>query len=379
MLSPRRPLRELAHELVQLESDGVVLQRADGQVIDHNPAATRLLEMTTGQLVGSSSLDDTWEAITPLGDPIDGSGHPAMQVLATGSPVVGFVMGVRIGNGAHRWLRVDSWPVVHDGEIAALTQFADITEAVEARRALDAGLERLQRHVLPPVEPAIPGVRVHTRYRNVVEPLQVGGDFCDVYQVNPRRYGFFIGDAAGHDLDTVATTMVAHHTLRAAGLHLTRPGRVLEWLHRTLLATDDSVYCSAIHGMLRLNPPTGISIEFANAGHPRPILCSRGEAHVVEPAGSIAGALPEFGIPPTVVLQLAPGDHLVMYTDGLLDSPSPRLSDDDLVARLGTAVASGDDPMAIIDELIASADTSAQDHRDDTAVLVFQVDSDPSA
>jgi serine phosphatase RsbU (regulator of sigma subunit) len=115
-----------------------------------------------------------------------------------------------------------------------ITQFLDITDEVETRCAVDLGLERLQRHVVPRAAPEIPGLLVHLRSRNLVEPLEVGGDFCDIYQASRRRYGFLIGDAAGHDLDTVATTMVAHHTLRATGLHLARPGRVLRWLHATL-------------------------------------------------------------------------------------------------------------------------------------------------
>jgi len=374
MSDSNRPLTALAVELVDRQPNGVVVQASDGRVVDHNPAAAVVLEMTSDQLVGSSSLDDSWEAVTPLGDLIDGSNHPAMRVLQTGVAVEGFVMGVRTGAGSYRWLRVDSWPVAVEGTRGALTQFADITEAIEARRELDAGLERLQRHVLPPADAAIPGVTVHTRYRNVVEPLQVGGDFCDVYRVTRSRFGFFIGDAAGHDLDTVATTVVAHHTLRAAGLHLIRPGRVLEWLHRTLSATPDSVYCSAIHGALRLNKDTGVSVEFANAGHPRPIHISGGRVTVVEGAGAIAGALSDFNEPPSVSLILAPGDVLIMYTDGLLESPSPRLTTDDLVAQLSRAVSAGGEVMDVIDDLIAAGQEPGSDDSDDTAVLAFRAD-----
>lgn len=374
MSRSNRPLSALGVELVDRQSNGVVVQASDGRVVDHNPAATTVLEMTPDQLVGASSLDDTWEAVTPLGDRIEGPDHPAMRVLQTGEAVEGFVMGVRTGTGSYRWLRVDSWPVDVDGEPGALTQFADITEAIEARSELDAGLERLQRHVLPPADAAIPGVTVRTRYRNVVEPLQVGGDFCDVYRVTRSRFGFFIGDAAGHDLDTVATTMVAHHTLRAAGLHLIRPGRVLEWLHRTLLASPDSVYCSAIHGVLRLKKSAGVSVEFANAGHPRPIHITDGQIVVIDGAGAIAGALSDFDEPPTVALALAPGDVLILYTDGLLESPSPRLTTEDLVMRLRTALAAGREVMDVIDDLITAGQEPGNDQGDDTAVLVFHVD-----
>jgi serine phosphatase RsbU (regulator of sigma subunit) len=149
---------------------------------------------------------------------------------------------------------------------------------------------------------------------------------------------------------------------------------VLEWLHRTLLATPDSVYCSAIHGALRLNKHTGVSVEFANAGHPRPIHISGGQVTVVEGAGAIAGALSDFDEPPSVSLLLVPGDVLIMYTDGLLESPAPRLATEDLVAHLRRAVSAGGEVMDVIDDLIAAGQEPGNDDSDDTAVLVLSVD-----
>jgi PAS domain S-box-containing protein len=340
MVDRGRPLAQVALELLERQSIGVVLQDASGHVVDHNRAAGEVLQMSSEQLVGKSSLDESWEAVTAIGQPLDGTDHPAMRVLATGTAVTGFVMGVRTGGGSFRWLSVDSWPVRIESEAGVLTQFLDVTEEVTARSRLDAALERLQRHVLPPENPSIPGVTVTMRYRNVVEPLRIGGDFCDVYQASRNRFGFFIGDAAGHGLDTVATAVIANHTLRSAGLHLTRPGRVLQWLHHTLRATEDSAYCSAIHGNIRLQPD-GVVVELANAGHPRPIHIHHGAVDVIETAGQVAGALDDFVEPPTVSLALAPGDELVFYTDGLIESVTPRCPPEAFARRLRNAADTG--------------------------------------
>ncbi len=360
-----------AVDLARLQRSGVVIQNATGEVIDHNPAALIVLQMTSDQLLGRTSLDPSWAAVLPDLQPLSGDDHPAMKVLSTGLAVEGFVMGVRTGTAVYRWLQVDSWPIrLDDGSSGALTQFADITVAIEAREAMQSAMDHLQHNVLPPRAVDIAGMSVWTRYRAVTAPLQVGGDFCGVYPIDDQRHGFFIGDACGHDIDTVSTTMVAHHTLRAAGIHLTRPGRVLAWLDDTLKATPGAVYCSAIHGTLAVEGDGPANIELANAGHPRPIHVHRDGVSVIESAGTLAGAVDEFDEPPTVTVELALGDEIVFYTDGLTDSLSPRISDSELAALLETESRSGGSSMDVIDKLMNIDHRSARS--DDTAVLVMR-------
>jgi len=363
-----------AAELVRSHADGVIIQNAAGEVIDHNPAAAALLEMTPDQLIGATSSDPTWQAVDSHGEPLAGDQHPAMRVLATGSSVPRFDMGVRTGRGAWRWLRIGSWPIDLDGQRGAITQFADVTGEVESRRLLSTAIERLQEHVVPAENPVIEHLDVHVRYRNVVEPLQIGGDFCDIYPIGDDRHAFFIGDACGHDLDTIATTMVAHHTLRAAGLHLTRPARVLRWLDDTLDATPDTVYCSAIHGLLRRMPDGEFTVELANAGHPRPVLLrADGSVVEIETSGHIVGAGLRFIEPESVTFTMRVDEQLVLYTDGLLEGHSPRLTVEDLIDRLTTARREGRPAIAVVDELVDTADSPL--NRDDTTAMVLRVTS----
>lgn len=370
-----RWLDALASRLVDEQVDGVLVQSSSGSIVDYNPAACVVLDMTADQLSGRTSLDPEWQATDETGRPLEGSEHPAMRVLATGVAIPHFVMSVRAGGGSVRWLRVGSWPVDLDGERGAITQFTDITAEIESRSALEEALQHLQRHLLPPERPEIPGMQVHIRSRNVIAPISVGGDFCDVYAVSDDRFGFFIGDACGHDLDTIATTTVAHHTLRAAGLHLARPGRVLAWLDDTLLASPDTVYCSAIHGKLTRTAQSSFTVELANAGHPRPILIRDGLASVVAEAGGIVGSGLKLPEAPEVTFELGPGDQLVMYSDGLIESLVPRIEAIDFVHRLQRASDDGVAAIDLIDDLLAQAEEA----RDDTTALVFHVDGDAAA
>jgi hypothetical protein len=376
----RRPIELAARELILNQRTAVVVQNANGRIVDHNPAALDALAMTADQMLGRSSLDDGWMAVGADGRPMAGHEHPAMRALASGRPVLDVVMCVRGGDGTSRWLIVDSFPIPGDpsgppDRPAVVTSFVDVTAAFETRALLERSLERLQRHALPDEAIEIDGMDVHVRYQNVTAPLDVGGDFIDVIKVHDDRHKFFIGDAAGHEIETVATTLVAHHTLRAASLHLKRPDRVLTWLHNTLRATPDTVFCSAIHGSVQ-RTDRGFEVRFANAGHPPPILVRGRGARQLDRHGMVLGTANDFRPPPIVTQTLERGDQLVLYTDGLIESLEPRWTPDDLCDALASHAALGSDAnrtvIDVIDELIARS-SDDEHRRDDIAVLVFDV------
>ncbi len=366
-----RLLDQVAPFVARHQRAGIVVQDSAGQIIAFNAAALDALVMTSDELLGRCSLDPDWQAVDRELTPIPGDQHPAMRVLADGHLVVGEVIGVRVGTGTYRWLTVDAWPVDIDDQRCVVSQFTDVTGTLAARAELDAALERLQRHALPGRDIEIPGIAVHVRYRNAAAELEVGGDFIDVFAVGDDRFKFFIGDASGHDLDTVATTIVAHHTLRAASLHLKRPGRVLTWLHDTLLATPDTVFCSAIQGTLTVGQRR--TIRFANAGHPAPILVRGDRVRMLDEHGMIIGALESFSEPPAVTVELRPGDQFLLYTDGLIESLQPRMTPEHLAARCRSAALEGTPLIELVDALIASAVVD-EENLDDIAVLLFVVD-----
>lgn len=142
LLASREQLRTLFDEM----EEGVVLQTSDGDIIESNPAAERLLGLSTDQLVGRSSTDAGWRCIRDDGSPFPGEEHPAMVVLRTQEPVSKVVMGVHKPDGSLTWILINSRPVHEPGEPPmALTTFQDITEERRARELTRqlAGQERL--------------------------------------------------------------------------------------------------------------------------------------------------------------------------------------------------------------------------------------------
>jgi hypothetical protein len=360
---------DVAAFLVERQLSGVLVMNADGRITAHNPSALRVLEMTPEQLAGTSSLDPRWEAVDQYLQPMPGERHPAMIALATGQPVRGTTMGVRVGDGAYRWLRVDSWPLDDGGVV---TQFKDITGELGAQARMADALDLLQRHALPGEHPASDWLSVRSRYQARPGALDVGGDFLDVFSVDDERLGFFIGDASGHDLATVTSMVTARHTLRAAGLHFHRPAQVLRWLDDILASTPSTVFCTAVYGTITPAADHGIDVVLGNAGHPPPVHVSANGASLVEPHGALLGAFDSFRDPPTVELHLAPGDRLVLFTNGLVDSCRPRLIHEELVELLIGSHDGGDvDPYEVLDLIVQRCIDEGGPDRDDMAYLVL--------
>lgn len=129
----------VAMAVMSAMSEGYVFQNMDGEIIDHNPAACRILRMTPDQLRGKTALDPDWIAIRE-----DGSGFslrhlPAMISMKTGKPCFGVVMGVKVKGDSPRWVQVNS-DAVFDPEtkqmIGAVATFSDITPQIVMKKSL---------------------------------------------------------------------------------------------------------------------------------------------------------------------------------------------------------------------------------------------------
>lgn len=177
----------------------------------------------------------------------------------------------------------------------------------------------LQRSLSPPNLPAIEGLDVAVLY----EPFaaeEVGGDFYDHFPLGAGRSGFFLGDVCGKGPEAASITSLARYTMRTAAMLHEGPWATLADLNAALRmwARDEMQTCTAVYGEIDVaaDPATA---RLAVAGHPAPLIVRAGGS--VEPVvahGTILGAFedPAFH---TCAVNLAPGDAIVVYSDGLLD------------------------------------------------------------
>jgi hypothetical protein len=232
--------------------------------------------------------------------------------------------------------------------------------------------QALQRGVLPPDVPSIPGIEVATAYSPAAE--DVGGDFYDLWPLGASTWGFAVGDVCGIGADAAAFTSLARATLRAMSITGAPPPEWLRGLNAALLlgALDEpggERFCTVVTGMLRLDGD-GAELRLTTGGHPPPILFRQGKAPAYLPlAGTLIGVLPEVAIGELDV-PLDPGDKLMLYTDGVTDVRQPdgtTLGERGMLELLGE----GSEPAAsLVDELMARLQADRPPD-DDVAILVL--------
>ncbi|MEO0760497.1 MAG: SpoIIE family protein phosphatase [Pseudomonadota bacterium] len=232
--------------------------------------------------------------------------------------------------------------------------YGEITE-LYARIETDLGAAAaLQRTNLPPVVGEVNGCRIGTfcRYHG-----HVGGDHLGYFPVGRRMIGFFSIDVAGHGIASCLLAMRLAQLLDpgsnsasiafAAGTRRARaPHEVLGDLNRMFMTgLDHDIYFTMAYGLLDVRKGTA---GICTAGH-WPAAVQRADGSVVfmesgtaPPVGLIEDA--EF---PVAHIDLAPGDRLMLYTDGLTEAPG-----DDEHGMMGMA------GLGRLIEALADADTA---------------------
>lgn len=112
-------------------SEGVVLHARSGAVLDFNPMALALLQLTSSQLLGRTPLSPDWKALNEDGTALPTKLNPSLMALTTGVHQKNVVMGIQNGDEQIQWLSLNAVPLYLDGQESpshAVTTLADITE-----------------------------------------------------------------------------------------------------------------------------------------------------------------------------------------------------------------------------------------------------------
>jgi len=190
----------------------------------------------------------------------------------------------------------------------------------------------LQRSLLPPELPDIPGVELAAGYEAAGEGNEVGGDFYDVFEATPGRWRFAIGDVCGKGPEAAAVTGLTRHALRI----LAREGHdvptVLERLNALIVDEGSRArFITLIHGELMPTAAQGqpAVVSLVCAGHPQPlVLRSAGGVDVVADPQPLLGVLDGVTFKQDT-FRLFPGDVLLCVTDGVTERRcGDRLLDD---------------------------------------------------
>jgi sigma-B regulation protein RsbU (phosphoserine phosphatase) len=249
------------------------------------------------------------------------SGRPQRDVLLTGA------VGSR-PEDVHHW-NASFFPVRHDGEVIGLcVVVADVTTERRLAEALAASEERhrrlaedLQSSLLPPDLPQPTGTELAAVYRPGGTGATVGGDFYDLVDLDDSSWLLVIGDVEGTGPVAASITAAVRYAIRAGAVRTSDPADVLHTANAVLLRHGAPTGTCTVACVLARRAGDRIDLRAASAGHPLPLIL-RGGTCAVEELGSpgpLLGSLPEIDLP-TAGTILAPGDVLVLYTDGVTEA-----------------------------------------------------------
>ncbi len=231
----------------------------------------------------------------------------------------------------------------------------------------------LQRGLLPPDLPQVPGWSATPRYRPAGAVNDVGGDFYDLFETTAGWLAV-MGDVTGHGAQAARLTAVARFALRAVAELTGDPLAAIRQLNSMLL---DEPELSLVTLACILLGPSGedgsAQVHVVRCGHPAPLRRSGDEVTELGEIGPIVGAFAEARWRATTET-LQAGDGLLLYTDGVTDltGADERFG----AARLASAFAAGRiDPgetVARIGGKLAAFRVGPQ--RDDEALLALRLD-----
>jgi sigma-B regulation protein RsbU (phosphoserine phosphatase) len=382
-------LEDSTEDLYENAPCGYLSTFTDGQIARVNATLLAWLGYDRGELVGRRYFSDLLTA----GGRLYHETHFA-PLLAMQGQIGGVALELQAADGTRLPVLVNS-AVKSDaaGEpllirttiVDARDRRACERELLRARREADRERERLQllvttlqRTLLPPELPQVPGLQT-AAYYHAASLDEVGGDFYDLFALARDRWGLFLGDVCGKGAAAAAVTSQIRYTLRAAAVYDPDPAAVLGTLNTALRRDYDrngGRFCTAAFGVLTANSG-GFDLSLASGGHPAPLLLrADGTASFqpVEGGGPFLGVIDDavFGAGP---IRLNPGDTFLLYTDGLTEARTghgrERYGDQALLAfAAGLAPATA---VSAITAISALLDGLGDGLDDDTAVLALSV------
>lgn len=306
---------------------------------------------------------------TVLGSAGDEFHALALAAVARGSLIARALL-VRRGRG---WREEELDEITGLGARFALTLH---TRALQARtetlyRRSEHTARTLQQSLLPTVIPDVPSCELAIRFVPAGAGDLVGGDFYDVFPVADDHWAIVVGDVCGKGPVAAAVTAMARWTLRSFAASVLSPAEVLRSLNDAMLRQElGGRFITVVYALLSVRDGEA-HVEVACAGHPPAIFVSdAGVPAKLDAHGDLLGIWPEVRLH-EIDLHLAPGESLVLYTDGVSDRGPGSERSPERALRAAGAEPSAD---ALADALREEAEREGNGTRarDDVAVVVVR-------
>jgi sigma-B regulation protein RsbU (phosphoserine phosphatase) len=261
---------------------------------------------------------------------------------------------------------------------------AHITVALERARLIEAYVEKqrmeetlklahdIQMSMVPKIFPPFPDRSEFDIFATLAPAKEVGGDFYDFFFIDNDHLCFAVGDVSGKGVPASLFMAVTKTLFRATASNGGTPGEILARLNAEICRDNDSCMFVTLFCAI-LNIRTG-QVDYGNGGHNPPYyLHQRGVSPLENPGGRVLGLVEQSPYASGRMI-LAPGEALLLYTDGVTEAMNPSetlYSDQRLEQFLGTN--RGSAPRQIIGDLIGDVKQFAggAPQSDDITVLAL--------
>ncbi|WP_242432795.1 PAS domain S-box protein [Streptomyces sp. Root1310] len=372
-------INELA-ALVESSQDAILAHTLDGYITYWNAAAQRLYGYTAEKAIGRH--------VSLLAPPeLRGEIRELLQRLRHAEKVEHYETLRMTSTGALRDVDVTLWPTrdTHGAVIGACAIVRDISDRKRAEAELKALYEQ-QRHIaltlqrsLMGTPPALPGLATASRYRPATQGAGVGGDWFDLIPLGADRVGVLIGDVMGRGLEAAAVMgqlRSAAHALAKTGMQPRQLMQALDTCVADLDVPDQLVTCC----YLVIAPDAG-TVTVCSAGHLPVLVAGLDEGVHALPCPVNA----PLGVGDILYEQssseIAPGSSLVLYTDGLIETPGSDIEVriGELTLLLNKLFVGTPCLEAAADQVLAVLLPDADGHNDDVTLLIAQLPAAPLA
>ncbi len=197
----------------------------------------------------------------------------------------------------------------------------DSLEKVRLEQSLELA-SAIQRDLMPRV-PSVPGWDLQGWYGPAD---QTAGDFYDFVAVRDGSLAILVGDVTGHGIGPALITASAHGSLRTSLRLNADPGEVVTLLNEDLCGRiEDGRFLTLFLALLERDG----SVRALNAGHAVPLVWRRASRAVerIQKVGPALGMVPDEVYRAHAPFTMDPGDVLLAYTDGLIETRASRDSE----------------------------------------------------
>ncbi len=351
-----------------------------------DPGEDARLPLSSNHPVASSLRDGRMRIVRGIDEPLDGAAAERFELRRytrvflplraagedLGTLELGYAAGARarLDEESKRTFAAFADQVaiaVHNMQLLRRTD-----EALARKIAELAVGQEIQLSLLPKTCPEAPGWEFAASYSAA---RIVGGDFYDFCELSskPPRLGLVIADVAGKGVPAALFMALSRTIIRTTAFSGRSPASALMRANQLILKDSQAeMFLTAAYAVLELD--TGRLI-YANAGHNRPLWRHAADGTVTEldQRGIVLGAFEDIVLEEQR-LDLAPGDALILYTDGVteaLNGEGEEFGEDRLRAVIAANVgASADETIGAICGALAAFTGGAEPADDVTVVVV---------